>query len=341
MNKYTIIFESILFIDAVRIVGMICFWFSVGIFLYLFLVKRRPHSLLLSLIQKFNFVELVIILFCIFKLISLIFYLTLNTFLIESSIINDIFNFKLNFIAESGIETTNNPTTPSTTGSTTAATTGINPSTSTTSSTPTTSTVSIPASSVPSTPAHPTNMNGNMAGVIMATALTGGLKLTGKTPGLGRKVGVIAGSIAAGAVGIIGANSVNSLSQDIAKKLLFGNTDFYSLLGYTRNSSFDLIIAIYQLQKFQLFFIYFILYNALLLYLNNDKVELFLKNKLSLSAFNRFTKILKYISKSSKFFIGFFTVLLVFFSILNLYYLGFFVENFDRICELYFENKPK
>ena len=113
------------------------------------------------------------------------------------------------------------------------------------------------------------------------------------------------------------------------------------MFGLSGNPSLDLISIIHEIQKFQLLFIYLIFYNSFILLLTNSKVQQYLENILPSVVYTKVIRLINLVSKSSKFLICFSFVVVTFCALLINHYLGFFVDNFDALCKLYFENKPK
>ena len=108
-------------------------------------------------------------------------------------------------------------------------------------------------------------------------------------------------------------------------------TDALSLTG---NDAIDLLIVIQSFQRLQFLFITLICYNILFTRINLAKLESFLSRFLPLNIVRWYVKSMALYQKSSLFFLICLIILLLFCNYYSIYYLGFFIDNFDDIVNL-------
>ena len=313
-----------------------------------------------SCIDSLNFMELFIILVTIFYIVNLILTLSLNYFVnVELLLLNSEYS-DLRFMLmneETGMQlsSTSNPTdtssnpsptTSSTNESTTTSSsnpnniksTNSNPTTiSTNESTTNSSTNNAPISHVPGGGLMPSAM------VVGGAGMVAGMKAAASSPTLAGKLGWVAGGVLAGGGSIITTSIAQILGEEIVKsppKNYIGDSSLENLkesLDLTGNNAIDLLLMIQTFQKLQLFFLFVIAYNLILVSLNEEKVEIKLLQKLPVRIVSFIIKYFKSVKKSIRIIIFCFFIILVICNIQSYYYLNFFIENLDGIIESYFK----
>ena len=185
------------------------------------------------------------------------------------------------------------------------------------------------------TPASPSNVNPANA-LIMAVATAGAFKLGTKVPTLTTKA--FCGGILAGSLGIATSNITNNLTSNSGKYNFISKDEVMDILtdalSLTGNDAIDLLIVIQSFQRLQFLFITLICYNILFTRINLAKLESFLSRFLPLNIVRWYVKSMALYQKSSLFFLICLIILLLFCNYYSIYYLGFFIDNFDDIVNL-------
>nr|YP_010977179.1 hypothetical protein UYH48_mgp38 [Daedaleopsis confragosa]WNZ34384.1 hypothetical protein [Daedaleopsis confragosa] len=109
-------------------------------------------------------------------------------------------------------------------------------------------------------------------------------------------------------------------------------TDVLSLIG---NDTIDLLNIIQSFQKLQFLFITLICYNILFTHINLAKLESFLSRFLPLNIVRWYVKSMYLYQKSSLIFLICIIILLSICNYYSVYYLGFFIDNFEDIVNQY------
>lgn len=316
-NIFTIIFLKICIFTL---------YFSFGVFLYLKIINNSKYTppVIQIWIQKLSLFELIIIIFTIINILQLMDFIILDYFNIQKY---DLNSFSNNMLPSS----INKDSTPVESFSQTTTTTTIyNSSTN-------------PQPITPAQPAQPSAQGNNdlLNGGIMATAVGAGVKYAATTPGVGGKLAVIGSALALGGAGIVVANVTGNVSTDLGKKknsFLADssiNDSLADLFNLTGNNAIDLLNMIQFFLNLQIFLIVFIIYNFLLLSINESKIENLLLKFLSLKTVNMIIKYLIFSRKTIKILIICSFVLLLISSIYSSYYLNFYILNLDSIIDLY------
>jgi hypothetical protein len=294
-------------------ISKICFWFSIGIKLYLNISKGKLGLYLqkkMNIINKLTFLQLTLILFIFFYLISsLIDILILNIFKEYN------FNNIVEYINELYMADNQNNS-------------NINSDTK-------------------------TNINiSNSAGdsAIIAASMAAGTQLAKKAPTIGQKALIFSSTTALG-LGAIGVkNLVNNVTESLgksSKNLLpfnpINDLDLSEILGLTGNSAFDLIKMINYFQTIQLIVSYFIAYN-LFFYIIDFTFVIRKLNKMFPGPKGQkyilyFSNYISKIKKASLIFLTLFTILNLICAYINSNTIEFVYTNFDSIIELYIKLK--
>ena len=133
----------------------------------------------------------------------------------------------------------------------------------------------------------------------------------------------------------IGEGIVNSPSKKYIDSSLLEHLS--ESLHFTGNSGIDLLLLIQTFQKLQLFFLFVIAYNFILVSLKEEKVEIILLKILPVTIVSFISKYIKFAKKYVRILIICFFIILVICNIQSYYYLNFFIENLDGIIETYFK----
>uniref|UniRef100_UPI0030E4472B hypothetical protein n=1 Tax=Daedaleopsis nitida TaxID=1140402 RepID=UPI0030E4472B len=121
----------------------------------------------------------------------------------------------------------------------------------------------------------------------------------------------------------------NFISNDELMDIL---TDVLSLTG---NDAIDFLNIIQSFQRLQFLFITLICYNILFTRINLAKLESFLSRFLPLNIVRWYVKSICLYQKSSLIFLICMIILLLFCNYSSVYYLGFYIDNFDDIVNQY------
>jgi hypothetical protein len=290
-----------------KIVFLVCFWFSFGVYLY-FKLENGNSSIIkkiFSVIQRLNFLELFLILFVIYCLFS---------FFLQFIVFNLLGEYTNLFI---------DPNISNATSSTGTDTSPVSKSSSSDTS----------------------GLSKASDGAIMAAAISGGAKLAQKMPNTAAKVVSMAGSVALGAGAIITKNVVGNVSEnfgkDITKSKFSSETisilsDLFNLTG---NSVLDLLTLIQFFQSCQMTFLILIIYYSILYNIKESIIEKFLNKIFPTKIVLIFMKSVNLFKKSGLILIIWMIILLIVSTFLSIHYFDFFVNNFDKICELYINSK--
>ena len=317
-------FDNINYNSILIKISKFCFWFSLGIKIYLQIsfpftasvsAKRYGNiftsvvgNLRLSLhnfINKLTFLQLTLILFTVFYIISVI---------MDILIINIINEYYINYIDSlNDLYMTDNQ-------NKTSSKTNLNTS----------------------------NSTGDSA--IIAASMAAGTKLAQKAPSIEQKALILssATAIGLGAIGVI--NVVIDVAENLGKnsnKLLpfnpINDLDISKILGLTGNSAFDLIKMINYFQTIQLIVSIFMIYNLFFYIIDFTYVITKLNKMFPGPVGQKYVLIFSnYISKIKKFsliFLTLFTILNLICAYVNSNTIEFVYTNFDSIIELYVKNK--
>jgi hypothetical protein len=292
------------------IISKLCFWFSIGIKLYLNISGGNLGLYLqnkIYIINKLTLLQLTLIFFLIFYIISV----TMNIFILN--IINEYYIFdSLNELYM--VENQNN------TSSNTNAKPNINIS----------------------------NSAGDSA--IIAASMAAGTQLAKKAPTIGQKALILSSTTALGLGAIAVKNLVNNVTENLGKNsnnLLpfnpINDLDLSEIFGLTGNSAFDLIKMINYFQTIQLIVSYFIAYN-LFFYIIDFTSVINKLNKMFPGPNGQkyilvFSNYISKIKKASLIFLTLFTILNLICAYINSNTIEFVYINFDSIIELYIKNK--
>jgi len=112
-------------------------------------------------------------------------------------------------------------------------------------------------------------------GVIMAIAIAAGAKLAAKAPTPATKFSILLGGVGLGALAIGTKNIMSNLTSDMGKNtyINLNNLNLQDLLNLTGNSALDLIHMLVLFQLLQLLFLSIILYNSIIMLINEDYIE--------------------------------------------------------------------
>jgi hypothetical protein len=211
-------------------------------------------------------------------------------------------------------------------------------------------------------------------GAIMATALAGGMKFAQKAKNVAVKIGLIGGSVAFDAGKA--KNRRGNFTEDIGKSILFSYfiimndsskpqgtppvkddfniskfinefdiskfinefdpSIFFNLSG---NSVLDLLKMIKVFNDLEYFFLYFIIYTLILLNINLNWINKILSRFLPENIVNSIMKSIHLFKKTGKVYVIIFIILLSYSIYMSNHYFSFFLDNFDKACEVYIKSK--
>ena len=202
-------------------------------------------------------------------------------------------------------------------------------------------------------------------GAIMATALAGGMKFAQKAKNVAVKIGLIGGSVAFDAGKA--KNRRGDIPEDIGKSIFcsyfiimndsskpqgtppgkdefniskfineFDPSIFFNLSG---NSVLDLLKMIKVFNDLEYFFLYFIIYTLILLNINLNWINKILSRFLPENIVNSIMKSIHIFKKTGKVYVLIFIILLSYSIYMSNHYFSFFLDNFDKACEVYIKSK--
>ena len=306
-------FNNINYNSILFLIAKICFWFSIGIKLYLNISEGKLGQSLqnkIYIINKLTFLQLTLILFIVFYIISLLMDILILNIYKEYNFNNIVEHINELYMADN----LNNSNTNS------IAKTNINIS----------------------------NSGGDSA--IIAASLAAGTQLAKKAPTIGQKALILSSTTAIG-LGAIGVkNVINNVTEALGKssnKFLpfnpINDLDISEILGLTGNSAFDLIKMINYFQTIQLIVSYFIAYN-LFFYIIDFTFVINKLNKMFPGPKGQkyilyFSNYISKIKKASLIFLTLFTILNLICAYVNSNTIEYIYTNFDSIIELYIKFK--
>jgi len=336
---------------------LFCFWLLVGIYFYNYLLRGNSKNkvIILNKINSLSYLELTLLLFCIFYTL-----LSLEHFILNYYLNN---NIKLDsFLYFLGQEGSNSTGIEATTSQMVENNSPIIQSSSNNNPQPQGSNISITVNqtNTPNIESSTTsNANGNTTRVrtayvrsstseignsaIMGVGVSTAIKIaaSAQTP-LG-KAAILGGGVAAAALGIAAKEAIEQARDEIAKKNNFlpDNINYEEIinkaLDLSGNTGLDLLIFIQIFQKLQLLFLFIVIYNLLFTLIDLNKAEVQLLKVFPLHIVNYLIKYLKLLKKSSRFVIVLSLLLLLFCNYGSYYIITFYIDNISKIIELYFK----
>lgn len=315
IENITIWFNNINYSLILILMSKLCFWFSIGIKLYLNISEGKLGPYLqnkIYIINNLTFLQLTLIYFLVFYIISITIDIIIINIIMDGAPENFIKNiYKIeSYMAENQNNTSSN----------TKAQTNVNVA------------------------------NSSSDSVIIAASMAAGTQLAKKAPTIGQKALILSTSTAIG-LGAIGVkNIINNVTGDLgqsSKNLLpfnpINDLDLSGILGLTGNSAFDLIKMINYFQTIQLIVSYFIAYN-LFFYIIDFTYVINKLNKMFPGSTGQkyiliFSNYISKIKKVSLIFLTIFIILNLICAYVNSNTIEFVYANFDSIIELYIKNK--
>jgi hypothetical protein len=177
--------------------------------------------------------------------------------------------------------------------------------------------------------------------VIMAAGVAGGMKLAQASPTLAGKIGFAMAGVGIGGTGIIASKLASKISEDMIAKSSNKYIDLIEpikdALHFTGNNGIDSLIVIQNFQKIQLFLLFILGYNLLIIYINEKRMEETLLKIMGVNIVNLILNIFQKFKKSAKVIIICCFILLVISNYQAYYYLEFFINNIENIIKLYFK----
>ena len=309
-------FSELTILGVMPLIAKFCTWFFIGSFHY-----PRLSVNLKNLICRLNFIKLFFLLFII-----LYSFLVLQQFLIDFIFI-EYSQIDLSWATSSAEEATKTNDIKSDSSITDSTTSNNNNKNNNNNS----------------------NNNNNKVGdsAIMATSLAGAYKFASQSPSLSGKTAALAGGLAIGSLGIIAKNTASNISKDFPTKKLthffVENSDSYikDILNLPGDSILDLLMILKLFLNIQWSFLILIIYYLILMQINESKLELLLKKIFPNSLVNFLIKFTLKFKKLGFNLIIIFFILLIIDMFLFTHYFNFFTDNFDQICELYYEKNLK
>nr|YP_009710570.1 hypothetical protein [Amanita pseudoporphyria]QFZ98519.1 hypothetical protein [Amanita pseudoporphyria] len=336
------------------------FWYYIGIHLYTNIERGNLGLYLqnkLYLTQKISFINLTLLIFCIYMTIALTSHLSiillLDTYLIPHTDPSHMIYHFLGTDTESTItenvnstnvnSSSNNTATTAQTDSSSAGTEPVN-NKNTTGPTNTSTTTSTSGASQ-SKESFSQSSHGDYAGrvrdgILMATALSSASRVAKHVPSIAGKTATLAGGVALGTMAIGAANITGNLTQNVGKDKSFLpiETAMKEMLNLTGNDFLDLLKYIQAFEVLALFFSLLVLYYLILSNLNVDKIEIFLLKFFPKFLVQFYIKNLNYLKIYGFYLVISFLILIICATFLSIHYLDFIIENYDGLIE-YYKNK--
>lgn len=177
---------------------------------------------------------------------------------------------------------------------------------------------------------------------IMTAGIYAGSQVAKNIPSTAGKKGVILSGAAVGAAGIVVKNVAGNVSENIGKNNFITSSDkaievlksFFNLSG---NNGLDLLNLIQICNGINISLLISMFYLLFCLCTDENKIRLFIFKIFPLFMANYFLKIYTAVKKRSLILIVILLLLNLFSNYLAYYYLGFFIDNIDKIVELYFK----
>ena len=142
-----------------------------------------------------------------------------------------------------------------------------------------------------------------------------------------------------GGLVIAAKNLSGHLTENIGKSNFISNSQIMAILKdtlhLTGNDALDLLNIIQSFQKLQILFVILICYNIIFTHINLVKLEGFLVRFLPAIVVRWYVRSMSVYQKTSLIFLICFIILLSICNYYSIYYLGFFIDNFDGIIKFY------
>jgi len=180
-------------------------------------------------------------------------------------------------------------------------------------------------------------------GAIMAAALVAGSQLAKNMPSTTGKVAATGLGIALGGTAIIIKNVSGNISSQIGKNKLIGSEDLHevlsSLFNLSGNNGLDLLNLIHFCNSISVTLTLSLFYLLFCLYTDEHKLKRVLLKIFPLILVNFYFKAYMALKKRSLILIVIILLLILFSNYLTYFYLGFYIENLDKIVEIYFKKQ--
>lgn len=135
----------------------------------------------------------------------------------------------------------------------------------------------------------------------------------------------------------IASNITEEFIDKHSNNFIVNIEDILEGLNFTGNNAIDMLLLIQNFQRIQIILLFILGYNLLILWINETNLEAKLLKLMRLSIVNFILNTIKKIKKFSKVFIFASFVLLVISPQQAFHYLDFYLENIEKIINLYFK----
>lgn len=288
------------------------FWFSIGVLMYFYNPKFKKF------VDTTSWYEMFIIIYLLFLIINGLFYFLTFNFIGEMLLVSYNLDFEISnpyhFAGESSGN--NNPSSSTTLGDSVTKT--------------------------------DSSSSGTTAsdGAIMTAALVAGSQLAKTMPSTSGKLAATGLGVALGGTAIVIKNvagNISSASQQIGKINLIGSEDLQgvlsSLFNLSGNNGLDLLNLIHFCNSISVTLTLSLFYLLFCSYTDEHKLKRVLLKIFPLILVNIYFKAYMAVKKRSLILIVILLLLILFSNYLTYFYLGFYIENLDKIVEIYFKKQ--
>lgn len=298
--NFTFSFSSIVLLMKIILFS---FWFSIGVWMYFYNPKFKKF------VDTTSWYEMFIIIYLLFLIINGLFYLT-------SNLISDMLLVSYNLDFEitnhlAGESSGNNNPIPK-------------------------------GESVTKTNSSSSGATAS-DGAIMTAALVAGSQLDKNMPSTSGKVTATGLGVALGGTAIVIKNVAGNISSQLGKFNLIGSEDLQevlsSLFNLSGNNGLDLLNLILFCNSISVTLTLSLFYLLFCSYTDEHKLKRVLLKIFPLILVNFYFKAYMAVKKRSLILIVILLLLILFSNYLTYYYLGFYIENLDKIVEIYFKKQ--
>lgn len=191
----------------------------------------------------------------------------------------------------------------------------------------------------------PANSSNNLSQaadtMLAATVVTGAMKLAQQQPSIAAKSAIVLATPLAIA-GVIAAKNLSSnLTADLGKKYLSFDNLIEGYFKLTGDAAFDLLLVSQHMLKLALVLSIIIVYNYLILQINIDNFKFYLLKVFPIKFVDFYINSLVKLTKGGKIIIILLFIIIILCILISLYCIGFYIDNYDSIIDLYIRTKNK
>lgn len=193
----------------------------------------------------------------------------------------------------------------------------------------------------------PANSSNNLSQaadtMLAATVVTGAMKLAQQQPSIAAKSAIVLATPLAIA-GVIAAKNLSStkyLTADLGKKYLSFDNLIEGYFKLTGDAAFDLLLVSQYMLKLALVLSIIIVYNYLILQINIDNFKFYLLKVFPIKFVDFYINSLVKLTKGGKIIIILLFIIIILCILISLYCIGFYIDNYDSIIDLYIRTKNK